>query len=536
MFGVVLGFLLWVFGFFGGTNGGATADDWAELSGRLEQVFRNDDLTAAKALTKEFTEKLIHADRTGTEPSERLKRLRTELARWKTRIRHREYEQCVHRWVAVAQARRTMQGLQSALRVTDSMIRLYADASDSPQALVRRLQDLRSRLAERMATESRFEHQLRAWEAIAKDTNDREKLERTLRRVAPMASLYLNEFSASDERTQRLVAIRDRLRARIASIGGKPHARSTGPSTTPAFTPSGRGSLHKGAELPLSVWNLIRRMKYREAVDEWHRLESVSPDRVSGTKPLLPRHFPEAGLWFFFVPGGRYTVGTPLGEPGRGGQEIEPREVRLESFYISATEVTQASYRRVIPDHQFGEPAGAEIPAHSVTYLEAVGFCRELSKRDRQFDYCLPSELEWEVACRAMCDPVEGPVIVRDVRDARRFKRRKRDELSQALQKYAHFRRNTSGGSPAPVGRKRPNRLGLVDMHGNVSEWCRRADAIEYDKALGNLGKRPQRGGSIQSSFARCRAGARTLAQKTEKKVGIGFRIIVRPEGKCKCE
>ncbi len=135
--------------------------------------------------------------------------------------------------------------------------------------------------------------------------------------------------------------------------------------------------------------------------------------------------------------------------------------------------------------------------------------------------YSLPTEVEWEIAARAMRSPSVGPVVGRR-NHAERFLDR-RAEFT--LQSYAHFRARRSG--PTEVGTKLPNRVGLYDVHGNVAEWCLRQPGQE-GWYRNELGKYPIRGGSIVSIYARCRAGARSLERQDTRKVSIGFRLVAR--------
>ena len=133
-------------------------------------------------------------------------------------------------------------------------------------------------------------------------------------------------------------------------------------------------------------------------------------------------------------------------------------------FYVGAQEVTQAQYQQVMgtnPSHF----QNAQHPVDSVSWEDAVRFCEKLSalaeEKTAGHRYRLPTEAEWEYACRA------GHTT--------RFSC---GESDSSLGDYAWHREN-SGLSPHAVGQKRPNAWGLYDMHGNVWEWC--ADWYEDD-------------------------------------------------------
>ncbi len=234
----------------------------------------------------------------------------------------------------------------------------------------------------------------------------------------------------------------------------------------------------------------------------------------------------ELDLSFVEIPAGRYFIGTPKGEPGRDSDlEIEPVAVRIEAFSISTTEITQAVFARVMPRswRKFRDP---RIPAHSVSFAEAREFCRLLTERDGEKVFSLPTEAEWEVACRAGQHPSAGPVVgLRE--DGRRFLAGL-DAAKLALQGYAFFNVNKPGSGPVAVMQKKPNAACLYDMHGNVAEWCLPVPGHD-EWYQGSVVHRPIRGGSVLSSYARCRAGARALEPETTRKPTIGFRVVARP-------
>lgn len=188
------------------------------------------------------------------------------------------------------------------------------------------------------------------------------------------------------------------------------------------------------------------------------------------------------------VKGGSFTMGSPNDEPWRSGDEIA-HSVELSDFYIAAREVTQAEWEAVMN----GNPSaskGPNLPVENVTWLDAVAFCNAKSMADglapayeiasdavtwnRASDgWRLPTEAEWEYACRAgSATPFSGkPSIGPDEAnfyghypyniEQNYFTQEKLDV------KPGQYRRRTT-----PVGSFAPNALGLYDVHGNVGEWC----------------------------------------------------------------
>jgi len=176
--------------------------------------------------------------------------------------------------------------------------------------------------------------------------------------------------------------------------------------------------------------------------------EIVSPQSSSGagTTPRRVRD-PRTGIVFLLVEPGTFRMGSPEGEEGRDSDEGPVHEVEItRPFYLGETEVTQAQWKKVMgsnPSHRKGD----DLPVENVSWNDAVEFCRKAG-------YRLPTEAEWEYACRT------GSTTRFSFGDA-----------DGRLDEYAWYGGN-SGGRTHPVGQKKPNAWGFRDMHGNVWEWC----------------------------------------------------------------
>ena len=208
-----------------------------------------------------------------------------------------------------------------------------------------------------------------------------------------------------------------------------------------------------------------------------------SLDAVEEMKPYSET-IPNSNVKFEMVPipGGSFMMGSPADEPGRGSDEGPQHEVSIRPFWMQTMEVTWDEYdlfafaQELKKDRQLESPAnksGADAityptppyadesfgygkgrqPAISMTHHAAMEYCRWLSAKTGK-TYRLPTEAEWEYACRAGS---KTPYWFGA------------DE--KRLGDYAWYAEN-SDGAPHIGGKKKPNPWGLYDMHGNVAEWC----------------------------------------------------------------
>jgi formylglycine-generating enzyme required for sulfatase activity len=220
------------------------------------------------------------------------------------------------------------------------------------------------------------------------------------------------------------------------------------------------------------------------------------------------------------VPGGMFMMGSP---ERRGYEDEHPlHKVMVAPFFMGKYPVTQAQWQAVMGRLPPCRCRGAGLPVDRVAWHDARQFCERLSERVGRV-YRMPSEAEWEYACRAGTHTpfYFGETITTDLVNyvgEHTF-------LSEPKGVYRH--------KSTEVGSFPPNAFGLYDMHGNVWEWC--ADAW-HDTYLGapsdgkawesrDVAQRVLRGGSWHEPPDNCRSAVRLKADPADKEDLFGFRV-----------
>jgi formylglycine-generating enzyme required for sulfatase activity len=236
------------------------------------------------------------------------------------------------------------------------------------------------------------------------------------------------------------------------------------------------------------------------------------------------------------IPSGKFIMGSPKTEKESTDNERPQHEVTVQPFFMSATLVTQAQWQVVAGFSQILRPIqsnpsyskGDDLPVDRVSWEDAEEFCLRLSAYvGREWNYQLPTEAQWEYACRAgTITPFHfGETIVERVcnYDSR--------EVYQDEPKGEYLEGTT------PVKKYRPNAFGLYDCHGNVLEWCQDDWHDSYEGAPetdrpwvdNNTKKEPfkvQRGGSWSSYPWDCRSASRDDSSRTTRSLELGFRVV----------
>lgn len=272
--------------------------------------------------------------------------------------------------------------------------------------------------------------------------------------------------------------------------------------------------------------------------DEAREKEPASPGTVAaGTRAGEVREFAAEKISFCWCPPGSFKMGSLPSEAGitnnEGGADGKPVNVTLtRGFWLGQTEVTQGQWESVQGTQpwngKFSVRTGTNFPAVYVSHSEADSaeeFCEKLTERERAagrlatgWSYRLPTEAEWEYACRAATNTAYS------------F-----GDDAQKLDQYAWFDKNTGKSGEAyahPVSTKRANPWGFYDMHGNVLEWC----ADIYDEVLpGGIdprvtkgsSNRVRRGGGWSHPETLCRSADRIWLSPSSRGPTLGFRIAL---------
>ena len=252
----------------------------------------------------------------------------------------------------------------------------------------------------------------------------------------------------------------------------------------------------------------------------------VEDTRRSVSVKLFRERLPDGSfISMVSVPAGTFAMGSAH---HKGHRDEEPLHyVKVGSFFLSQTTVTQSQWKAVMKRLPPCRGKGLDFPVDRVSWFDANAFCERLSKTARK-PYRLPSEAEWEYACRAdsNTDFAFGNMMTTDYANYVGVHR----YLDGPTGVYRH--------GPIPSGSFPPNSFGLYDMHGNLWEWC--ADTWHEDYVGASLNAEPWvrggteervlRGGSWHDPPDLCRSSSRLKLKPTEGEDFVGVRIALSME------
>jgi formylglycine-generating enzyme required for sulfatase activity len=275
-----------------------------------------------------------------------------------------------------------------------------------------------------------------------------------------------------------------------------------------------------------------------ETLPEMQTVVQPATPKSKPTAPALQNLREDLGdgisLDLVAIPGGSFLMGAVDGEEGASKDEYPQHQVTIAPFWMGKFTVTQAQWKSISKLKKVKcdlklDPSnfkGADRPVEQVSWGEAIGFCDRLSAKTGK-RYGLPSEAQWEYACRAgTTTPFHfGDTISTDVANYD-------GKYTYGEGKKGVYRKETT-----VVGSFSPNTFGLYDMHGNVWEWCADPwhdsykdapiDGSIWKKNPSNDSYRMLRGGSWNFNPTGCRSANRHRFDRVYRNLNVGFRIIL---------
>ena len=248
-----------------------------------------------------------------------------------------------------------------------------------------------------------------------------------------------------------------------------------------------------------------KRERLRREKEERLRKKKEEPERLAEQGNSI-------GMKFTLIPAGEFEMGSPPDEMDRYSDEGPVHHVTIENaFYMGRYEVTQKQWREIMGDNP-SYFTGENLPVEEVSWDDVQEFIKKLNEKEGTDRYRLPSEAEWEYACRA------GTTTRYSFGDSK-----------SKLDDYAWYRWSKNSGSKThPVGQKKPNPWGLYDMHGNVWEWVQDSWHRNYNSAPtdgsaweGDGARRVGRGGGWCERARSCRSAHRLYDGRVGR-VGVG--------------
>ncbi|MBF0108354.1 MAG: SUMF1/EgtB/PvdO family nonheme iron enzyme [Magnetococcales bacterium] len=249
---------------------------------------------------------------------------------------------------------------------------------------------------------------------------------------------------------------------------------------------------------------------------EWERLVPPTADRRGDEEPVPGKNWTDSvtGIGFVWVPGGCFQMGSPPWKEGREHDEGPLHSACVADFWLGKTEVTQGQWQAIMRVNPSLFQKGDDHPLEQVSWIDAEVISESLNERFKgKARFRLPTEAEWEFACRERGDDI----VYAGRADP--------GQIAWSAEKGSH--------ATHPVARLRANRLGLRDMNGNVWEWTLdtyRPDAYanhdEHNPAITGEGPfRVIRGGGWKDGTQALRCANRGFERHTAKRPDIGFRL-----------
>lgn len=241
---------------------------------------------------------------------------------------------------------------------------------------------------------------------------------------------------------------------------------------------------------------------------------------------LINRRFVNSiNMTFVYIPHGSFLMGSPVNEAGRYDHETLHQVHLTRGFYLQTTETTQQQWKKVMHSQPSFFTDCPECPVENVSWNDVNRFIQILNRMERVYNkYRLPTEAEWEYACRAGTQTPFYWGVEPNCKLA-----------NYGVSVFLKMCQGINPGRTMKTGSFPPNPYGLYDMHGNVAEWCQdRFGDYPREPVTDPLGpyshtKRVYRGGSWQVSAAFCRSANRDGDFPVYRFKDVGFRLAMTP-------
>jgi sulfatase modifying factor 1 len=239
------------------------------------------------------------------------------------------------------------------------------------------------------------------------------------------------------------------------------------------------------------------------------------------------------GMEFVLIPSGTFIMGSPQDEPYRQKREVQHPVTISKPFYMQTTEVTLKQWWAIMGKRFFGRRKGTDnMPVTRVSWYDCMHFIKKLNAQ-KDGVYRLPTEAEWEYACRSGSTTAYNWGETIDCSKAMYS-----NNIKKSGECLDHVRsRGLAIDGPAPVKSYPPNDWGLYDMHGNVWEWCHdwhgdyANDPVVDPRGPESGTKKIRRGGSWFGYGYLCRSANRNYSHPASRYRTAGFRLVWNKTG-----
>ena len=263
------------------------------------------------------------------------------------------------------------------------------------------------------------------------------------------------------------------------------------------------------------------RSRARDRIKYWDGQKTLAMAKIVKKPSTKDSFINSIGMKFVYIKPATFMMGSPSNEPGRDNDEKQHRVTLTKGYYMQTTEVTQGQWKAVMGSNP-SKFKGDDNPVEYVSWNDAQEFIRQLNQKEGGSKYRLPTEAEWEYACRAGSDKAFANGGISETGCGH-------DSNLNAMGWYC----GNAGGKTHPVAQKKPNSWGLYDMHGNVYEWCQDwygsypSGSVTDPTGPSSGRDRVLRGGSWNNIARNCRSADRLRGSPGIRYIPLGFRLAV---------